>query len=416
MTKKTGHRSDTDHQPGWRGTLVVLFLAQFCSGVAFTMILPLLPFYFRELGVTEQESNLMWNGAASFVFGLTMTISAPLWGMLSDKYGRKMMVIRSMAAGTIILGLMGLASDPWHLLILRMLQGATTGTVTASVALASSISPAGNRGTSLGLMQAALMLGAATGPIVGGLLTEQYGFRPACYLASALLFAGLVLVISMAREQFTRPAEPHHHGMLAVRGILNTPGFKVLLSVYFLVYVLNYTLYPILPLYIEQINDTGLGAESLTGIIVGVTLFIAGISAFWYGRLGDRIGHTRVLVICLVTSALLVLPQAAANSVATLFIERCLFGLAIGGLIPAVNALVSDIVPPERIGSAYGLTSGVTCFGIGMGPFIGGIVASFTGLRTPFVLMGGLALLLAVYTHIMFHGFPMRKQSRNTHL
>jgi len=408
MTHSTGHRPDTDHQPGWRSTLGVLFVAQFCSGVAFTMVLPLMPFYFRDLGVTDQEANLMWNGAASFAFGLTMTVSAPLWGMLSDRYGRKMMVIRSMAAGAVILGLMGLARSPWHLLILRMLQGATTGTVTASVTLASSITPARNRGTSLGLMQTALMLGAATGPIAGGLLTERYGFSPVCYLASALLFIGLVLVIGMARERFTRSDEPRHHGIQALSGILATPGFKVLLSVYFFVYVLNHMLYPILPLYIEQLNDTGIGAKSLTGIIVGVTLFLAGISAIWYGRLGDRIGHTRVLVACLVASAIIVLPQAVADSVFTLFIERCLFGLAIGGLIPAVNALVSAIVPPERIGSAYGLTSGVTCFGIGMGPFIGGVVASLTGLRIPFVLMGGLALVLAIYAHVMFHGHGQR--------
>jgi len=98
-----------------------------------------------------------------------------------------------------------------------------------------------------------------------------------------------------------------------------------------------------------------------------------------------------------------VLPQAFATSIRVLFIERCLFGLAIGGLIPSVNAMVSNTISREKIGSAYGLTSAVTCFGIGMGPFLGGIIASLFGLRLPFAVIGISAFLIAAVVNKMIN-------------
>jgi DHA1 family multidrug resistance protein-like MFS transporter len=155
---------------------------------------------------------------------------------------------------------------------------------------------------------------------------------------------------------------------------------------------------PILPLYIETFTSATKRPESLTGIFVGITQLIAGLSAIFYGRLGDRFGYSKILVISLVATGLATIPQAFASSITVLFIERCLTGLAIGGLIPSVNALVSRIIPRDKIGSAYGLTSAVTCLGIGMGPFIGGIMASFAGLRFPFAFMGFSAFVIAFVT------------------
>lgn len=386
------------HDSTWRLTLGVMFLAQFMSGVGFSFVLPFFPFYFRDLGVVTQEENLMWNSWASLVFGVTMTISAPLWGILADRHGRKLMVMRSMFAGAIILGLMGRATSPWHLVILRMFQGATTGTVSASVTLVSSITPSVNLGFSLGLLQTAMLLGAAAGPIMGGFLAEHFGFRLSCYISSALLLSGALLVIFGAVEKFEPPQGGKTDGGTIIKGIIGTSGFKIILSIYFLIYVMTQMLAPILPLYIETFTSATKRPESLTGIFVGITQLIAGLSAIFYGRLGDRFGYSKILVISLVATGLATIPQAFASSITILFIERCLTGLAIGGLIPSVNALVSRIIPRDKIGSAYGLTSAVTCLGIGMGPFIGGIMASFAGLRFPFAFMGFSAFVIAYVT------------------
>jgi len=391
------------HRKSWRITLAVMFVAQFCAGVGFSFVLPLFPFFFQELGVVNQEDNLLWNGWASLVFGITMTVSAPLWGILADRYGRKLMVMRSMFAGSVILGLMGQATSPWHLVVLRMFQGATTGTVSASVTLVSSVTPSANLGFSLGLMQTAILLGAATGPILGGFFAEHFGFRVSCTLASLVLLAGTVLVVFGAFENFVPPENRKVEGFKTISGLLRTRGFKIVLSMYFLIYAMNHLLYPILPLYIADFLADGTSAKSATGFIVGVTFLIAGISAVGYGRLGDKYGYSKILMFSLVASGMISIPQAFAPNIKVLFAERCLFGLAIGGLIPSVNAIVSNIISKEKIGSAYGLTSSVTCFGIGMGPFIGGILASIVGLRIPFVVMGVAAFAIAAFVHRMIN-------------
>lgn len=399
MQETTHPPHDAHLHRSWRITLTVMFIAQFLSGVGFSFVLPFFPFYFRELGVESQRSNLMWNGVASLVFGITMTFSAPLWGLLADRYGRKLMVMRSMFAGSIIMGLIGQATNPWHLIILRMFQGATTGTVTASVTLVSSITPSASLGFSLGLMQTAILLGAAVGPIIGGILSEQFGFRVSCSLASIILMTGTLIVVFGASEKFVPPRDKKIEGFKTMRNIIHTRGFKIILSIYFLIYAMNYMLVPILPLYIEKFLVCGSSAESTTGIFIGVTYFIAGISAIAYGKLGDRFGYNRILVFSLIATGIIVLPQAFATSIRVLFIERCLFGLAIGGLIPSVNAIVSNSISREKIGSAYGLTSAVTCFGIGMGPFLGGMMASLFGLRLPFAVIGITAFIIAAFVN-----------------
>lgn len=386
---------DNRHDATWRITLAIMFLAQFLSGVGFSFVIPFFPFYFRELGVVDQEQNLIWNGWASLVFGITMTISAPLWGLLADRYGRKIMVIRSMFAGSVILGLMGQATNPWHLLLLRMFQGMTTGTVSASMTLVSSITPSANLGFSLGILQTAVLLGSAAGPILGGYLTHAYGYTVSCSIASVVLLIGALVVVFGAVERFEPPKDDKVEGLKTIKSILDVRGFKLILAIYFLIYALNQMLSPILPLYIEKFLGTSDGAESITGLFIGITQFIAGISAMAYGKLGDRIGFSKILLYSLIATGIISFPQAFATGVHVLFVERCLFGLAIGGLIPSVNAIVSRIISKEKIGSAYGLTSSVTCFGIGMGPFFGSILASLAGLRVPFAVMGLTAFIIA---------------------
>ncbi len=376
-------------------------IAQFLSGIGFSIIFPFLPFYFRELGLKTDQEVLLWMGYIGLAFGITMGFSAPIWGLVADRYGRKLMVIRSMFAGAVVLGLMGLATSPWHIFFLRILQGMTTGTVTASVTMVSSVTPAAQLGLSLGILQTALLLGNVIGPLAGGILADWFGYRIPCGIAFVVLMAGTFLVIFGSHERFTPPAGKRENGFKTMRDILRIEGFTVLLAVYFLVYVLGTLITPILPLYIEELSGNGDKAATLTGIVVGVGGLFSGISAAYFGRLGDRFGHGRILVFSLIASGVLSLPQAVAHNVWELFVERCLLGLMVGGVIPAVNALVSNIISKDKVGSAYGLTSSVTCLGIGAGPFLGGILAAAVGLRWPFAFMGVLSFLIAFFVRRM---------------
>jgi len=372
-----------------------MFFAQLLSGMGFSFVLPFFPFYFRELGVVNIQDNLLWVGWSSAAFGITMAISAPMWGLVADRYGRKLMVIRSMLGGSIVLGLMGFATAPWHLLSLRILQGVFTGTVSASITLVTSVTPSANLGMSLGLLQTALMLGNSAGPLLGGIISDRYGFRIPCYVAFITLFSGMLIVLFWASERFVPPRKTKGTGFAILKNIIKTKGFKVILLTYFLIYVISTMVIPILPLFIEQLSGTPDRAASITGIFVASMGFIMGIASFIFGKLADRIGAEKILFFSLLAAGIISIPQAFANNLIVLFIERCLLGFAAGGALPSAHLLVSRTISKDNVGGAYGLTSSVICLGIGTGPLIGGYLASIMGLRAPFAALGLFALAIA---------------------
>jgi len=186
-----GGARETDGDPGWRLTLYAAWVAQLFSIMGFSFVMPFFPFYIqKELGITDPRLVPIWAGLLATAGGVTMIGAAPLWGMIADRYGRKPMVQRSMFGGAVILGLMGLVHNVNQLLILRLLQGAVTGTIAASVALVSSVTPKRRMGYSLGLMQMAVFTGASVGPWLGGAMADHFGYRAPFAVTAALLFAG----------------------------------------------------------------------------------------------------------------------------------------------------------------------------------------------------------------------------------
>ena len=196
-------KEDADGQPHWRLTLYTTWTAQLCAMMAFSFVLPFIPFYVRELGVNGKALYL-WSGALVTGCGLMMAAVAPLWGWVADRYGRKSMVQRAMFGAGIFLSAMSRVTNVRQLLALRMLQGGFTGTVSASVALVSTVLPANRLAFGLGLMQAAVSAGASLGPLFGGMMSERWGSRSSFLVTGALLFAGGLLVQFGARERFHR--------------------------------------------------------------------------------------------------------------------------------------------------------------------------------------------------------------------
>jgi DHA1 family multidrug resistance protein-like MFS transporter len=377
----------------WRRTFYASWLAQLFSIIGFAAVIPFLPLYVRELGVEGEAAVARWSGLIHGSTGLSMTLFAPIWGILADRYGRKPMVLRSMFAAVIVLGLMGYARGPVDLLILRLMQGAFTGTITASVALVASVTPPKRTGFTLGMMSAAMFGGVSIGPLLGGAIVDRAGYRPTFLVAAALLLLGGLLVLRFAREEFApvSHAEREHRNSFAA--ILAVTGFMATVFVMFQVNFANSMLAPVFPLFVEKLRGTSVEVATITGAIIGVTGVAATVSAALLGHFGDRLGHKRLLVAATLVAGLLTLPQAFAHSVRQLFILRMLFGFAVGIIWPSINAIVRYITSHHHLGKAYGLTSSAACLGLGLGPMAGGYVAASTGLSTPFLLAGVLLIL-----------------------
>jgi len=267
--------------------------------------------------------------------------------------------------------------------------------VPASVALVSSVVPRARLGQSLGLMQMAVFSGGSIGPYLGGIVAERFGYRVPFGATGGLLLSGGLLVLFGARERFTRPP-PAARAQTPTLGMFRSPGMLVLLLVYLTMNLSTSFVGAIFPLFVEEVLRRPGRAASETGLILAVTGVTAALAAVASGRLSDRFGHKRMLVLCTAMAGLLCLPQAIAQNVGQLLVMRAAFGFTAGGMIPAMNAMVATIVPRDLLGRAYGFTTTASSLGWAIGPMLGGLAASALGLRVPFVIMGGLLLVLAL--------------------
>lgn len=381
----------------WQFTLYIMFVAQLLSIIGFSFSLPFLPFYIRELGVTEERLIPIWAGIMMASSGFVMAFFSPLWGWLADRHGRKIMVERAMFGGAVVTFAMGLVGNVWHLLFLRLLSGATTGTVSASITLISTIVPRQKLGYSLGLMQVAVFLGMTLGPWIGGILADAVGYRYTFMAGGAILFLGGCLVLFGTQERFIRPSEATIRASGRLLSLLDSKGFPAMLALFFVFNVIIYFVAPILPLFIETMCSPGEeGVASTTGLLFAISGGSAALAAGGIGFLSDRIGYKRILLfhLCLLTVGMLL--HGAAQSIFQLALLRVLYGLASGGILPTMNALVGHLVPANSHGKAFGLAASMTSLGMAVGPFLGGITASWWGYRWPFVLVGAMIALVTI--------------------
>lgn len=385
----------------WKPTLAASWLAQLCSIAGFALVVPFLPYYVRELGVTDEKSVLLWAGWLSSGAGLMMALVAPLWGVLADRHGRKLMVMRSMFGGMVVLALMAFVHNVHQLLALRILQGALTGTVSASVALVASIVPARRTGFSLGLMQAALFVGNAFGPAIGGPLADTVGYRIPFLVSAGLLLIGGLLTLFFVHEGFD-PDEIklNGKGTTTIRDVLGITGFTTMIGVLFMVQFSGSFIGPLLPVYIEKISGIP-HPGALTGHIFLLGACAGGLAALLLGVLGDRLGHGTILVSCTFLDGLTLIPQGIVQTINQLIACRIAFSFCDGGTMPAANAFIRRLVPRHACGKAFGLTQSVSSFGWGLGPIVGSALAARFGMRFPFFLVGGIFFAISVVVSIV---------------
>ena len=395
-TAKENTGQDADETSPWRLTLFVMFIAQWISIVGFSFVVPFIPFYIREIGVTDEKLVPIWAGIMMAASSLTMTIFAPFWGWLSDRYSRKLMVERAMFAGAIITMAMGITGNVYQLLILLLLEGAFTGTFSASISLVSSVLPGTKLGFGLGLMQVAVFLGISLGPWIGGIIADIVGYRLTFIAGGAIVLFGGILVMIGAREKFIRPSALSLKRSGSMRALFALPGFVSLMFVFLLFNFSIHITMPIIPLFIEKVGNLKTRVASMTGLLLAITGVTASISAAAIGYLSDRRGNKQVLIINLFITSILWVNHALARNIDQLIVIRILFGFAVGGILPTINTLVGKLTPKENYGKAYGLMASMASLGMTLGPLAGGIMASYMGLRWPFVAVSLLLSLVVI--------------------
>lgn len=364
------------------------------SSIGFNLALPFLPLYLGQLHTLSGGSVVLWTGVVFAAPALGMMLAAPVWGWVADRYGRKLMLVRATFSGAVILALMGLVQSVEQLTVLRVLQGLLTGYIPAVNALAAATVPADRAGASFGLLRTATWVGSGLGPLVGGVMAEQVGFRESFWLAGALLGLTGLLVLLFVQESFEPPAPRERRSFVAsYRLVLGAPGLRWLYTLSLLDNLARSLIVPLIPLFMLALMGTSGGVASMTGLLFGIRATVAALAAVFLGYLGDRYGHVRVIAACAASLVALYIPQPFVTSAWQLIALQALTGVAAVGIIPNLSSLLMLRSPEGSSGATYGLDTSFQSLARAVGPLLGAGVASAFGLGSAF---GFVALIYLV--------------------
>jgi DHA1 family multidrug resistance protein-like MFS transporter len=372
----------------WQRTLYIMFIAQLMTAVGYSSIFPFLPLYVQDLGTFTNLSTELLAGLVYSIQAFTMMLASPVWGTLADRYGRKLMVERSLFGGTIILLLMAFVTTAEQLIMLRGIQGLITGTIAAANALVASTVPRKHTGYAMGLMQVGLGAGVALGPLIGGAVADILGYSEAFFITASLLLLAGLLVLFGVKEDFTPPKQEKGERLRFIaewRHILSTSGVALTYGMRFMSTLGRMMVIPIAPLFIVTLMEDTSRVNTFTGLVIGVSAAATMISAVYLGRLGDRLGQRKILIVCTLLAALLYLPQSMVTAPWQILVLQALVGVALGGIIPALIALLARLTKPGEEGTVYGLDNSINAGARSVAPLLGAAVAASFSLRATFV-------------------------------
>lgn len=392
-----------DGSPAWRVTLWAMVAVQVIMTLSFTIHSPVLPLLLPELGVETDFHLFMWAGFLGSITSLIAAFTSPMWGRVADRYGRKLMVLRSAFAISICTVLMGMAQDVWQLLAARLLMGGFAGFSAASVVLIASQVPQRRLGWALGIMSSGQLVGSLVGPVIGGVAADLTGsYRLPFLVGGALSMLAFVLAWWLVPENFVAPkAKQNRRSTLAsMRLLMSNSSMAALVLVLLLTQFATQAAQPVVTLYVQDILGDRPDLATLAGVALSVT-GLAGIFAVpLLSRASDRFGEKRMVMVALAGAALMTAPQALSHSYLLFVAERFGLGLFIGSIVPITNALIGRLTPADERGFTYGMTSSAYFLGNSMGPISGGTVAAFIGIPWVFVLTTVLLLVGLVWVAV----------------
>jgi DHA1 family multidrug resistance protein-like MFS transporter len=380
----------------WRRNLYVLWVIEFAAFVGLSLILPFIPLYVRELGISDIGDVTRWSGlllSGPFMVSFFVT---PIWGSLGDRYGQKLMVVRALLGSALAYLGMAMAPSVGALFGWRLALGGVSGFLAAGLALVAVTVPAGQHGYALGLLQSVVPAAGLIGPLLGGVLADLIGYRAIFYVVAALCFGGGIVAATTLTEprRSTTPAV----GQGSVRANLNIawsqPALRRALLAIVTSQALITSLQPIFVLYVETLGVETRLLSTTTGVLFAATGVTALVAAPWWGRRGDRLGFRAGLTAALLGSGVVLLLQGMVTGVPQLLVLRLVYGCFVAGVLPPLFGFVSALSPPDRRGGLMGLSSSATMLGNLLGPLGGGLVAAHVGLRAVFFVSA--VLLLAV--------------------
>lgn len=387
-------RPAADGSVHWRRNLFVCLFGSFTTLVSMSLLLPFLPIYVEHLGVTDPAAIVQWSGVAFGATFLAAGLTAPIWGRVADRYGRKLILMRASLGMAIAMSMMGLAQNVWQLVALRLLVGLLGGYASGSVVLVATQTPKDRSGWALGMLSTGTLAGTLVGPLIGGALPGLVGIRETFFLTASIIFVAFIatcLFVKEDRQERKTRAAARGTGSAWSHVPDKTPLLTMLGTGMLLLFA-NMSIEPIITVYVGQVTQGSPHVALISGIIMSAAALGAILAAPRLGRLADRIGAWRVVIGCLLVTALLLIPQAFVSSSWQLIALRFLMGMSLAGLLPAITSLIRHNVPDTVAGTMLGWSTSAQYAGQVLGPLAGGFIGGHYGMQAVFFMTSAVML------------------------
>ncbi|MCM3740712.1 MFS transporter [Oceanobacillus luteolus] len=376
-----------------------MWFANFFVSGSMTMVIPFISLYIDSMGNFSDAYVQTWSGIIFAVTFISAFIFSPIWGKIGDRYGRKNILIMSAFGIGISVLLMGFATTVWQLFLLRFLMGIVTGFIPMSQALISVQTPEKSAGKVLGTLQTGSITGALMGPMLGGALADSFGYASTFKWVSVTLFLSAILVFFIKEVQLKVSKDDRdsksYTSKEVIQHIVGNPVLFVVILLSMLIQIAHFSIQPILSLFVEEIH----GPVNIA-FFAGMAFSAAGLGTLLFsrrlGKLGDKIGYIKILIVLLFAAGLIYLPGAFVTNIWQLVVLRFLLGVAIGGIVPLRVAYIRKAAPLSMQGEVLGYNTSLRFLGNVIGPALGGLIAASFGFSAVFYITSALLLISGV--------------------
>ncbi|MEQ6364698.1 MFS transporter [Lactiplantibacillus plantarum] len=387
---------DAERERGpWHRNLIVLWFCTFVAGMAFSEIMLFLSLFVSQLGDFTKAQITFYSGLAFAADYAISAISAPLWGIIADKKGRKIMLLRASLGMAVAMGLMGFVTNVWQLVALRALQGVFAGFISNAQALVASQTPRKYSGRALSTLITGAVSGQLFGPVIGGLLAQLFSIRNTFFITAGLLMVAFLLSLFFVQEHFKPVA--HHREPGDSRNPLaafqNPRLIIVMLCSTAIVQFGNASIAPIISLYVRELMHYRGPITVVAGIIAALPGISNIFSAPRLGRYGDQHGSGKVLLFGYIFAVIMYFPQGIVTSVVALGILRFAIGISDGALYPEIQTVLTKNTPVHLTSTIFSYNQSFQAIGNMFGALLGGLVAGWFNYNAVFIMT---ALLLLI--------------------
>ncbi len=379
----------------WKVNLISVWFGCFFTGLAISQILPFLPLYVSQLGVSSHEALSMWSGLTFSVTFLVSAIVSPMWGSLADRKGRKLMLLRASLGMAIAILLQAFTTNVWQLFLLRALMGLTSGYIPNAMALVASQVPRERSGWAISTLSTAQISGVIGGPLMGGFLADHVRLRAVFLITAVLLVISFLVTLFLIKEG-ARPTTSKAERLSGKAVFASLPYPWLMISLFITTMVIqlcNGSVGPILALFIQSMAPDSNNIAFLSGMIAAVPGISALMSAPRLGKLGDRIGTGRILMATLIVAVVLFFAMSFVTTPFQLGVLRFLLGFADGAMLPAVQTLLIKYSSDRVTGRIFGYNQSFMYLGNVAGPLMGAAVSAMAGFRWVFAATAVVVLL-----------------------